>query len=466
MGVLKDQRMTPCTTFLRGRSAGCVVASAVALLGCLLTSLPVQADTVTLESLARKIETLEQQNAELQSKVQRLEGAQAAQAVQVQLQAQAIDKTQATVDTATRSSALSDWAAATTVSSYGEIGYSRPSRLTEKTTVDVQRAVIGMQHRFDDQTRMVAEWEWEHAITSFSDQGEVEVEQLWVEHEFRGGLRGKAGLFLMPFGLINQNHEPTAYYGVFRNQVERTIIPSTWREVGVGVSGTTDSALMWDVGLTSGFNLSKWDPTSTEGRDRGPLQAIHGEGQFAAARDLSVYGAVNWRGVPGLQLGGAVFTGKIGQQTPGFLGNDSRLTLLDGHVRYTVAGWDLSALYARGTISHTESLNALFVATTTTGTPTLVPARFRGGFVQAAYQLWRTERLAFNPFVRYEQYNDAAGFGGLPIAAAAVVMPDDRVWTLGGSFFIANGVVLKMDYQRDRTYNTKDGLNLGVGYSF
>ena len=439
-------------------------AGAIAVLGCAIACAPAHAATVTLESLAQKVEALEHQNAELQAKVRRLEGAQTAQGAEAPQQANPIERTQATADRAGRPSALADWAAATTVSSYGEIGYKRPSQATEKTSVDVQRAELGMQHRFDDRTRMVAEWEWEHAITSYSDRGEAEVEQLWVEHEFQSGVRGKAGLFLMPFGLINQNHEPTAYYGVFRNQVERVIIPSTWREVGVGVAGTTESALTWDVGLTTGVNLGKWDPTATEGRDRGPLQATHGEGQFAAAHDLSAYAALNWRGLPGLQVGAAILTGKVGQQTPGFLGNDSRLVLSDGHVRYTVAGWDLSALYARGTISHTEALNALFA--TQTAMPTLVPAVFHGGFVQAGYKLWRSDRFALSPFVRYEQYNDAAGFGNLPAAISGAVVADDKVWTLGASFLISDGVVVKLDYQRDQTYSSKDGLNLGVGYSF
>src|SRR5438874_6846832 len=30
----------------------------------------------------------------------------------------------------------------------------------------------------------------------------------------------RAGLFLMPVGLLNETHEPTAYYGVERNFVE------------------------------------------------------------------------------------------------------------------------------------------------------------------------------------------------------------------------------------------------------
>ena len=427
---------------------------APALLLAALAAVPAAADVPTLESLARRIDALERQNEELQAKVRRLESAPVAAPPEVAARS----------PSEAGPGALAEWVESTTVSSYGEVGYNRPSQSPAGATVDVQRAVIALAHRFDDQTRMVGEWEWEHAVTSSSDQGESEVEQLWVEHEFGNGLRGKAGLYLMPFGFLNQNHEPTAYYGVFRNQVERLIIPTTWREVGVGVSGTTAAALTWELGLTSGFNLQKWDPASTEGREFGPLQAIHGEGQFAAASDLSGYASVNWRGMPGLLVGGAAFTGKIGQHAPGFPGDDPRLVLAEGHLRYTVAGWDLSALYARGTISHTAGLNALFA--TAAPAPTYVPALFRGGFAQAAYALWRSDRVAINPFLRYEQYNDAAAFDGLPAAAGAVVMPDDRVWTLGASVFVTSGVVVKMDYQRNLSYSVKDGLNLGVGYRF
>ena len=60
---------------------------------------------------------------------------------------------------------------------------------------------------------------------------------MYVEREFAPGVTGKAGLFLMPFGLLNQNHEPTAYHGVTRNFVNTAIIPTTWREVGPGAVG-------------------------------------------------------------------------------------------------------------------------------------------------------------------------------------------------------------------------------------
>jgi hypothetical protein len=452
------------------------------------------ADAITTADLAKKLDALEKQNAALQAKVEKLEAAQALQvgqvqqqamqvqqqaekveqqAVQVQQQAQAVERVERTANVAS-SGVLSSWAASTVVSGYGEIGYTRPTKSTKDTNTDVQRAVIGIQHRFDDRTKVVGEWEWEHAITSSSDKGESEVEQLWIEREFQNGMRGRAGLFLMPVGLLNQNHEPTAYYGVYRPDVETKIVPSTWREVGLGLSGDAPSGLTWDVALTTAPNLSKWDSSSTEGRVRGPLQAMHGEGQFAAARDLGVVGALNWRGVPGLLVGGSVVYDSIGQQQTDFLGNGAKLLLLDLHARYQIAGWDIAGEFVRGTISNTEALNSSYAASSTAN-PTLVPNLFYGGYVQAAYNVWHKYDYTLVPFVRYEILNAAAGYGSLSAAQGGIKNPDEKIWTVGASLRIGEGVVLKADYRSYRQnklpdavdhFNLGNSLNLGVGFSF
>ena len=344
----------------------------------------------------------------------------------------------------------------TVITGYGEINYNRPTKDASKAQVDVRRAVIGFQHRFDDKTKLVSEFEWEHAVTSATDAGETEVEQLYIEREFNNGLRAKAGLFLIPAGLLNTNHEPTAYYGVERNFVETAIIPTTWREAGLGLSSTLDNGLTWDLGLTTGFDLTKWDPASTDGRES-PLASIHQEGQLAKARDLSVHGALNWRGVPGLLLGGSLFTGKASHATADFAAPDARVTLADLHARYTPGRWDLSAVFARGTISNTEALNATFA-----GNPTPVPSSFSGWYAQAAYKIWKSGDYTLTPFVRYEQFNTAKSFSGLD----APTGPEEKVVTLGAGLKLSEGVVLKADYQKFKEDNTRDRLNLGVGFAF
>ena len=361
---------------------------------------------------------------------------------------------------ATAATAAAAPASDTVFSGYGEVNYNHPVRNASGAQTDLRRAVIGIQHRFDEKTKVVAEFEWEHAIASAEDSGESAIEQMYVEREFNGGLRGKAGLFLMPVGLLNQNHEPTAYYGVERNFVETAIIPTTWREAGVGLSGEFGDGFTWDTGLTTGFDLNKWDAASDEGRES-PLGAIHQEGQLAKSRNLSVHGALNWRGYPGLLVGGSVFTGKAGHATPDFAGNDASVTVAELHTRYTPGAWDLSALWAYGRISNTEALNATFV-----GNPTPVPSSFAGWYLQSAYKLWQDGDYTLSPFARFESFNTARSYAQVPAGLGVPATPYERVATVGANLMVGQGVVLKADYQKFREDKTRDRVNLGVGFAY
>ncbi len=346
---------------------------------------------------------------------------------------------------------------ATVITSYGEINFNRPTKRSQDAQADVRRFVLGYQHRFDEKTKVVTELEVEHAVSSADDKGEVEVEQAYIERQFTPTWAVRAGLFLMPVGLLNENHEPTAFYGVERNFVETAIIPSTWREGGVQVIGNFDNGLMVQAGLTTSFDLTKWDATSTEGKES-PLGSIHQEMSLAKSHDVAVFGAVNWRGVPGLLLGGSVFTGKATQRQAVASG---RITLWDLHARWQPSRWDLSALYTRGTISNTGALNATLV-----GNPTLIPKSFDGYYVQGAYKVWSHEDYALSPFVRFEQYDTARSYADLGPGLTPAAERNERVLTLGANFQVAQGIVVKADYQRFRANTDLNRVDLGLGWSF
>jgi hypothetical protein len=433
---------------------------------------PPAATAVTNAELLHKLEALEEQNKILAQKVEKLEAAQARAS-----NAQPLAPTESAMPNSSQvaqaTPATIPSASSTTVGGYGEVEYTRPSKVPSQANVDIARAVILLQHRFDERTRFGGEFEWEHAITSSDDSGEAEVEQLWLERDLKAGLRARAGLMLMPVGLINENHEPTAFFGVQRPEVDQKIVPSTWREVGLGLLGDTEGSLSYELAVTSAPNLSHWEADSTEGRLRGPLQAIHGEGQFASVRDGGVVGALNWRGIPGLLVGGSVFYAGIGQHQPDFAGGSSKLLFLDAHARYAIAGFEFAGEYERGTISHTEALNASFAASSIPD-PTLVPHLFYGGYVQAAYRLWQYGDIALLPFVRYEVLNTAAGFGNLPVSSGGISQPDEVIWTVGGTLKFGEGVVFKADYRHYKEnpypdadhFNLGNSLNLGIGLSF
>ena len=372
---------------------------------------------------------------------------------------------------------------------YGEIYYTHPTRDPAKAQADLARAVFGIGYAFDGRTEFNSEFEVEHAVASSSDVGEFEVEQFYVDRQLNDAATVRAGLFLMPFGLLNEHHEPTNFYGVQRNFVETLVIPSTWREGGVNIHGDTASGLSWNAGLTTGFDLSKWDyapefpqystALDLENRGSAPLQSTHQELALANAHDLSQYIALGYYGVPGLSLGAAISSGKAvkvpAPPNAPLLGSQ-RVTLWEAHARWTPAKFDLSALYAHGSISNLSAANAA-----NPGSPNPIPSEFYGYFTQAAYGLWEHGDYRLAPFVRWERYDMGSRYAGTsgPVVPAGLVplsatpgdygywpRNQDRVWTVGANFYTTPHVVFKVDYQWFDLNGDFNRFDLGLGLNF
>jgi hypothetical protein len=363
---------------------------------------------------------------------------------------------------------------------YGEMYYANPAQDQRRVRADLARAVFGLGYSFDERTEFNSEFEVEHAVASASDAGEFEVEQFYVDRHLTDAVSARAGLFLMPFGFLNEHHEPTRYYGVQRNFIETLIIPSTWREGGFNLHGDTRAGLGWNVGLTTGFDLSKWefDPQfplyasalELGDGDAGPLRATHQELSLANARRLSQYAALSYYGVPALALGAALSSGE--SSSPG----DARVTLWEAHARWTPGGFDLTGLYARGAIGGTAVLNAAHP-----GAVNPVPSAFYGYFLQGAYQLWEQGEYRLAPFARFESYDLGASYSGThgPVLPSGLVplsgnagdqgywpVNHDRVWSAGANFYLGPHLVLKGDYQWFEENRGFRRFDLGLGVSF
>ena len=356
----------------------------------------------------------------------------------------------------------------TTIGGYGEITYNGYLKDSSRNQADLKRLVLFVGHRFSDKLSFNSEIEVEHAVASSGDQGEVAIEQAYLDYSFSQAANLKAGLFLMPFGFLNRNHEPPVFYGVERNEVETRIIPSTWREGGIGLYGSTPFGLSYDVGVTTSFDVAKFDDPGA------PLAGSHQELQLAKASSLSFYGSLEYQGIPGLLLGGAVFTGnathnnadfKADNSLPDFAGITSRVTLWDVHGRWQHRGFDLQALYARGTISRTAALGTVvenFNDANGTELP-VAPSAFYGWYVQGAYSIPLGSIATLDPFVRYEKFDTQAR---LPLGLIADPANRDRVLTTGFSFHPLREVVVKVDYQKFLENRDNDRINLGLGYMF
>jgi hypothetical protein len=360
-----------------------------------------------------------------------------------------------------RSSALAN--GGTNIVGYGEVGYSK-FRQSGDATADLQRFVFGFNHRFDERLTLHSEVEFEHAVVSKDDEGEAEIEQAWVNYKMNDAVNFKGGLFLIPIGILNETHEPPTYYGVQRNQVETRVIPTTWRELGVGMHGMFGEGFRYDVGVTTNFDSGKLDDPTTG------IRSAHQEGQLANARNLAVYGALNYRR-PGLLVGGGLFTGDTGQNgasNPALQGVAARFTMWDVHAQYRVAGLDLQALYAAGTLGDADKITAATVAANLADPSVSVfaaPKSMKGWYAQAAYHVYKQGNFDVAPFIRYERIDirQAEDPGNNLFQDPN---NNERIKTLGVNFWVHPQVVLKADIQRYATDKGQDRVDIGAGFMF
>ncbi len=446
----------------------------VAMIGLLSGTAVAAESDLTKEQLQQQLTALktqlQQQQVQIDALIKSQQKLMAAQPVAATAVAQPAPVTTAAIAPVSSipAAAVAPASSDTTIGGYGEIGYNNYRKDGSRTQADLKRFVLFFGHRFNDKLTFNSEVEWEHAVTSADDHGESEIEQAYLNYQVQPNINIKAGLFLMPFGFINESHEPPVFFGVERNEVETRIIPSTWREGGLGVNGSTDIGLDWNVGITTGFDVAKFDDAS------GPLRASHQELQLAKAHDLAYYGALNYRGILGLTLGGALFTGnsiqanadyKADNANPDFAGIKGRVTLGEVHARWQRDGLDLQALYAKGKIGDAAKIDASIDAFNTANNDSrpFVPSEFYGWLIQGGYTVWQRDDMSVTPFVRYEKYNTQSQ---MPAGITADPANADRVGTVGVSFKPVSQVVVKADYQKYWDNRLNDRFNLGVGYMF
>ena len=114
---------------------------------------------------------------------------------------------------------------------YGELTYRKEHG--DLSRADVLRAVLYTGYKFSNRALFNSELEVEDASTEVG--GNVNVEFAYLDYLLHPNANVRAGLVLMPVGLVNEQHEPTAYLAARRSLTETVIIPATWSELGAGV---------------------------------------------------------------------------------------------------------------------------------------------------------------------------------------------------------------------------------------
>jgi hypothetical protein len=352
------------------------------------------------------------------------------------------------------------------IGGYGEVLYQgfastnqagAPSGLTN--TIDLSRAVFYFGYKFDDHFVFNSEVEYEHAVAASDKGGEVEVEFAYVDWLSPSkAFRARAGLLLVPMGFLNELHEPPTFFGARRNDVETLILPTTWRELGLGGYGEA-GPLAYRLYFVNGLNSEGF--TADEGIREGRQ-----EGSLAKAQDFALTGRLDFVGVNGLVAGASFFTGCSGQGRTTAAGETvcGRTTVWDVHADFRWRGLSLRALFAGSTIGDAALLNELNGLSGDEG----VGSRQRGWYAEAGFDvltLGPRTKLSLTPFVRYEEWDTQAS---VPDGFSRNPENDASQWTAGVVFKPIPQVVVKLDgqWRKNAASTGVNQLNVALGYEF
>lgn len=353
------------------------------------------------------------------------------------------------------------------IGGYAQVDFNQPLSSGNYTEgeLDVHRLVLLFGYKFNERTTFISEVELEHV-------SEVYVEQAFLNYRISSWLNLRGGLMLVPVGIINEYHEPTTFNGVERPVVDNYIIPSTWREIGIGASGSVPGlGLSYQLYLMNGFL----------GSDDGKA-LFSGSSLFRSGRQKGAESVLNspvvtfkmsYTGIPGLNTGFSGYFGK--SQSTAYNGIPSGDDMVKRMADSTVAGIRMLALDARysysafglrgqlvgGSVSNTDQYNTFHDSDLGSG--------FLGYYAEISCNLLHfstgTDQQLI-PFVRYEKY-DTHFRVVEPIVRNPALNRSNITFGLGWK--PATGAVVKLDYQvfLNQSDPTPDHqVNAGIGIWF
>ncbi len=340
----------------------------------------------------------------------------------------------------------------TTVGGYGELHYNEPDG-SARGQLDFHRFVLFLSHTFSDRVSFQSEIEIEHTRIEAGedDGGELALEQAYIDWRFADVSGLRAGIVLIPMGIINERHEPATFNGVERPNVDRNIIPTTWREAGIGAYGRFSDALAWQAYVVAGL---KADGFSGSGAIRGGRQS----GFRSDPSNPSLAGRIDYLAGASMRFGGSVFAGNTtsGDSAMG----DGRLLLFSGDAEFSTGNFTARAVGAYGSIGDADDINAAY--------GNAVADNFYGYYGEGAYDIMPhidpTTGTSLILFARYEKYNTQSSVTGF---TANPAYDRDEV-TIGATLKPTFNTAFKVDYQfLNNGADVNTGiLNFGIGYQF
>ncbi len=358
-----------------------------------------------------------------------------------------------------------------TFGGYGQIDYNQPigGNSIQNGTLDVHRLVLLFGYRFNDRLNFVSEIEVEHVK-------EVYIEQAFLNYSFNTYFNIRGGLMLVPMGIINEYHEPTTFNGVERPLIDKYIAPTTWREIGIGITGTIpELSIKYQSYIMNGF--SSYNGNAQLSGSNG-MRSGRQKGAESYIRTPVSASRIEYFGILGLNLGLSAYLGKTQSSLFKNIDRDDNLTLAEADssiVNMTMFGLDaryqnrgvqfrVQTYYTR--LSNTLQYNYF---TQSGGIPNNVGNTIYGYYAEIGYNVFQELpkiKTDLTVFVRYSEYDTQN-----TVVDGLTKNPDytKQVLTTGLGWKPLSSVAIKADLQllkakQDNNYNKV--FNAGIAVWF
>ncbi len=352
------------------------------------------------------------------------------------------------------------WADKFTLGGYGEM-HANFGEGSAPDQFDIHRLVAYVGYTFSDWIRFHSEVELEHAFVSSESDGELSIEQAYLDFLLSDPVNIRFGRVLVPIGIINRKHEPPTFYGVERPSFDRVIVPTTWSADGIGVFGGIGPSLKYELYVVSGLDGSEFN--ATNGIRDGRIKERSSLHEPAVTGRLDFFPLVRWPGLGRfLRFGASAYYGGVDNGNQGNNpGIDGEVRILSGDFEYSVSKLDF-----RGVVAHERIHGAKEVGNGTA-------SEIFGWYLEGGYHVfpdsWKKGKLAKSDaavFVRYEDFDTQFR---MPDGVAKNPAGDRREWTLGLNFYLTPTLVAKGDVQFRDDASGKDLptlVNFGIGWQF
>lgn len=341
------------------------------------------------------------------------------------------------------------------LSGYMDFHFNKPEG--EDGVLDFHRFVLVFNHSFSSHIRFVGELELEHAfVEGLEEAGEVELEQAYVDFLLTRAFNVRAGMLLVPIGIINERHEPPVFNGVERPFVDSVIVPSTWFETGAGVHGEVGGGLRYRAYVVAPLDATEF--SADEGIRNGRQK-----GSEANVRNVAYTGRLEWVGTRNLTVGLSGWTDKSSFSLRRL---NAGVRIGEADVRYKRGRLETRGQFAQVWIRDAARLNDALARLT--GVSPNIARSLRGFYGEAGYRVWADgparDLVAFTRYENFDtQFRMPDGF--LPRQEF-----DRDAWVVGVTYYPDPDIAVKADYTRvgnqSGIIRSPNIVNIGLGWWF